>query len=306
MIENIILGSNLRQDVKTTRIKIFSIFAITTLFMILINSLSVYLTSRENISNFRLRGEGMINRMNMENFRLIEEQFKHEQINRLLTSIIFNNLSLLIALLSTFWILSYFVFIQLSNKINAKDDFLRFTSHELRTPLAILNSELSLVKNSDNINDLKETVNSSIDEVKKLHNLSNYFLEELEGKTILVDVEYSLKALIEEIVFKYKNYNPKSINIITDLDEVKYNKVPKITMERILTNLIDNIIKYSKTYSKANIILNHNQIKFINFTDNLTITDGTGIELIKNLSHKYNLKFNSKLNNNIYNTLIIL
>ncbi|WP_129408475.1 sensor histidine kinase [Marinitoga lauensis] len=134
-----------------------------------------------------------------------------------------------------------------------KTEFLSTVSHELRTPLAAIKAYSESIVDSLEILDtetLKDFMETILNEADHLQNLLDEILDfsKLEMKTINIKKEkFSINELIEEIYIANKNkaeingvklYKvlPKE-NIIVNLDRTR--------VKQILSNLIDNAIKYS-------------------------------------------------------------
>lgn len=66
---------------------------------------------------------------------------------------------------------------RLEQSFLSQKDFVSNISHELRTPLAMIIAELELTKNTENIVELKETLQSTLDDAKKIVKLANSLLD---------------------------------------------------------------------------------------------------------------------------------
>lgn len=134
-----------------------------------------------------------------------------------------------------------------------KTEFLSMVSHELRTPLAAIKAYSESIVDSLEMLDtetLKDFMETILNEADHLQNLLDEILDfsRLEMKTINIKKEeFSINELIEEVYNSNKNkaeangvklYKvlPKE-NIIVKLDRTR--------VKQILSNLIDNAIKYS-------------------------------------------------------------
>lgn len=136
---------------------------------------------------------------------------------------------------------------------NHKDQLFSIVSHDLRSSVNALktsNSKLSdslQTKNYEELNQLI-TQNSSIanDTYSLLDNLLHWAMlqtkqlyfhkESVHLYSIVQQIEYNYKSLLQEKEIRFENLVPKNIFLFVDLDSLKI----------IFRNLLDNAIKFSK------------------------------------------------------------
>ncbi len=163
-----------------------------------------------------------------------------------------------------------------------KNDFVSIASHELRTPLGVINGYLNLFLNGqlgtitqDQRTFIERIFHSSTDMSTLVEDLLN--ISRIEAGRLEVSVQsFDLDKLIQEVIGHLEpRYQAKSIRI-------RYKASPELIrlradrnkLERALTNIIDNAIKY--TYDGGTITI-ATQIK--NDTVAVTIKDsGVGIK----------------------------
>ncbi|MCK5401423.1 MAG: PAS domain S-box protein [Flavobacteriaceae bacterium] len=146
-----------------------------------------------------------------------------------------------------------------------KTKFLSLVSHEFKTPLSgILTSTILLGKYE--LSEQQEKRNKHIkiitNKVQYLNNILNDFLsvEKLEtGKVNYSFKTFKLSKIINEVLYNYNMLlkEGQKINYPENIDEISLFQDEKI-VELILSNLINNAIKYSPENSIIDIVINQN------------------------------------------------
>ncbi|RMG78111.1 MAG: response regulator [Bacteroidetes bacterium] len=144
---------------------------------------------------------------------------------------------------------------------NMKTKFFANISHELRTPLTLIMSPLeeALTKTKDAA--LKEELQLAHSNSKKLLNLVNEILDlsKLEaGKLQLNRSPVHLQSLARRIFFSFQSLAQlRRVELIfkNNLPEDLTLKLDNEKFEKILTNLISNAIKFSKSGGKVQLTL---------------------------------------------------
>ncbi|MEW9094716.1 MAG: HAMP domain-containing sensor histidine kinase [Clostridiaceae bacterium] len=134
-------------------------------------------------------------------------------------------------------------------------------SHDLRTPLTSLLGYIEFIKNNKNLSEEQKEEYIDIIESKgsNLRNLMNEFfqLSKLDSKDTKLDIKkINLSEIIRQnIILLYNDFNNKEIEPVIDLPPKDvYAMGDKEAVERILSNLISNAIKYG--YEGKNIGIN--------------------------------------------------
>ena len=152
--------------------------------------------------------------------------------------------------------------------------FIALASHELRTPTAIIISGLEVNLNNKklDLNQAKQTLQDTLDEMREFSKLSNNLLDISKYDTkIKSDYEFiDISGLLKSIIEKNKNIALKKNIIIKDEVEVKVLiKGNKIDIGRVFYNILDNAIKYTP---EGGAILVSDKIEnnkyILNFQDN--------------------------------------
>ena len=141
-----------------------------------------------------------------------------------------------------------------------KNDFISNVSHELRTPVTILTSyadTLYQYGKDFNYDEQKEFIGTINQEVMRLNKMVNDILDfsKLQNDVELEKTKQSIMPVIERSIENHKILaDEKNITFSVikepDLPEVAFNEQ---SIERVLSNLITNAIKYSPDNSRVKI-----------------------------------------------------
>ena len=142
--------------------------------------------------------------------------------------------------------------------LNQRSEMLTGISHDLRTPLTRIKLQLEMIKDPV----LSKKLSSDIDEMEKM--LNEYLQFASSGAKEKTET-FNVSELMKNIVDKYDNPN-----IISEIKDKVYFDGRKNLIQRSITNLIDNSIKYGK---KFNIKLNKTKSFILITIDD----DGPGI-----------------------------
>ena len=151
---------------------------------------------------------------------------------------------------------------------NLKKDFISYASHELKSPLTLIKGNAELLKHGmvkdeeykkvvSNISKQTDLMSNIIEDMLMLSRLENFKESQ--------DVEMNLKEKINEILELMRPLIiKKNISIITNCENIKYNADPMDIM-KLLKNIIENAVIYSKNNSKIeiNLLRNNKMIIFI-------------------------------------------
>jgi PAS domain S-box-containing protein len=167
-----------------------------------------------------------------------------------------------------------------------KDDFIKMASHELKTPITSINGYVQLLLNiyneaeTEKLQMSRSTVRSSLGTIaKQVTKLTRLISELLDlsriesGKLELHCAEFDLNELIEETVGDVRHTTSKHAIIVESNFEGKlYGDKDRIG--QVLTNLLNNAVKYSPDADSVNLRVERND-RFAT----LTIKDsGIGID----------------------------
>lgn len=138
----------------------------------------------------------------------------------------------------------------------AQSRFTSDASHELRTPLAAMKTELEVALRDPALSkkEMRELLSSNLEEVDKLSKISGSLL-------LLSRLEHSglatRRVAFDDIVRRsVENHNKKTARIIYKPPERPlYVAAHQVSIEELVTILVDNALKYSPKKSKVDVAL---------------------------------------------------
>ena len=148
-------------------------------------------------------------------------------------------------------------------QISQRTDMLSAVSHDLRTPLTRMKLQLEMMKNSPEIEDLKQDIS---DMEKLVEEYLDFARVDNKEKNNLIKI----KDFLTDKIIKFYSKMSKNIDYQIDLTDDLEMAIKKTTLQRALINLIDNAFNYG----------NHVALNCKISDNNLMITiddDGPGI-----------------------------
>ncbi len=275
------------------RLKLALTYLSIIMFMSIIFSVIIY-----NISFSELRSQRSVE---FPKQNIFYDEFEKIRDNRLQQAeenlrdrlIIFNLISLVAG-----GFLSYVLAIKslrpIEEVLDAQERFTSDASHEIKTPLTVMKSEVEVALRDKNLSvqDARETLNSCLEEVIKLENLTSGLLQLARHENSeIIKQEIDPKEIIENSIKQLKpKIQAKKLKIVVDKNFKKSYKLmaePE-TLTQSLVILIDNAIKYSPTKSTIDIAFKSGLSSF-----NFTVKDhGPGINP-KDLPHIFDRFYRS-------------
>ncbi len=215
----------------------------------------------------------------------------------------------------------------------AKQDFFANASHELKSPLTTIIGYQQMI--SEGIIDTNEEIidasKRTLYEAKRMNQMVIDMLElsSLESEKIINNEVNNLKDVTQNIINSYTlKLEDKHINLSTSLSDLNV-KIPQKDLIHLISNLIDNAIKYNIEKGKIDININKDDNSFIIKDTGIGISKdnqervferfyqvdknrasdqgtGLGLSIVKHICLKYNikLKLDSKLNKGTSITLV--
>ncbi|WP_026775434.1 sensor histidine kinase KdpD [Polaribacter sp. Hel_I_88] len=211
-----------------------------------------------------------------QNFKLMYNNPNFEAIKRSFGGI---SLSLLLSLLiisSLFYLLK--IINQQKELAIIKNDLISNITHEFKTPIATVSTAIEAIENFNVLDDKEKTkkyLAMSGVQLKKLHQMVEKLLETatLDSEQLLLKKEtIDVVEMTERLVHKHQMLaNNKELVFSSNLKPI-YLHVDVFHFENVISNLIDNAIKYGGNSIEINI----NSI--LKSTEITIADDGNGIE----------------------------
>lgn len=161
-----------------------------------------------------------------------------------------------------------------------KQNFISLMSHDLKTPVAKIATMSDVLKQkySDNL-DLSDGLNSIIDSTKELNKFITSILDltKVESQNInLTIVQKDINPIIESVIDSLSyEYKRKNIEVEVGLGPLYPISIDVSLLFRVISNIVENAIKYSPINSKISIkTWDDAQWVYIQVADN-----GPGIDL---------------------------
>jgi signal transduction histidine kinase len=154
--------------------------------------------------------------------------------------------------------------IKLKELDKLKNEFLSIASHQVRTPLSIIKGYISLLrgKKAGEISEQQDHFMKNIQEANdQLINIINDFLNlsRIEQKRMKLEIsESDIEKIIEQVTERL-NHEAELKNIKLNFVKETQN-IPKVNIDEpkiieVITNLVDNAIKYSPEKSEVKVTL---------------------------------------------------
>lgn len=135
---------------------------------------------------------------------------------------------------------------------NLKQNFISLMSHDLKTPVAKVAGIADILKikfSTTNTTEQSELIENILNSTKELNNFINSILDltKIESQNLTLrkeskDINKIVEGIIEKLEFEAK---AKEIKIESDLSPLYPIEVDSVLMNRVISNLVENAIKYA-------------------------------------------------------------
>jgi signal transduction histidine kinase len=133
---------------------------------------------------------------------------------------------------------------------NLKQNFISLMSHDLKTPVAKIAGIADILKiKFNNTPEQTELIDNVVASTKELNNFINSILDltKIESQNLTLrkeskDVNRIIEGIVEKLEFEA---NAKEMKLETDLSPLYPIQIDTVLMNRVISNLIENAIKYA-------------------------------------------------------------
>ena len=161
--------------------------------------------------------------------------------------------------------------------LDAQSRFTADASHELRTPLAVMQTEIEIARTDPTLTkaDALALIDSNLEEVKKLHRLSDGLLRLARSEVRPLELTaLSLETVAHDVVDRVAaSAKARQVSLLNDTSGLMVNGDHESIVE-LVAILLDNAIKYSPAGSSVTLTTErHGHANWLNVVDH-----GQGIE----------------------------
>ncbi len=163
---------------------------------------------------------------------------------------------------------------RINRSFAVQKQFMQDVSHELKTPLTVIRGEMEVaLKRERSINEYRDILESSLDEIKKINRIleSLLALARFDSDAVSLhkestDITELIKEILNDIEILALQKNIE-ITVITEASDNIVN-IDRERMRRVFYNIFDNAIKYSSEKGKIEIDIGRVDGEvFINISD---------------------------------------
>lgn len=165
---------------------------------------------------------------------------------------------------------------RLEQAMKREQEFTSYASHELRTPLAVLKGSFEvLIRKSRTQEEYVAKIQSGLIEINKLNEIIDQLLDLARVELEVCDVhEIDLGSIVEEVVDSVVIDGQRKVTFVNETSHPTYVSSNEKSLIIILTNLIQNALKYSLPRTTVTVLLLQTNAETI--LD--VIDEGTGIK----------------------------
>ncbi|MDB4939906.1 MAG: histidine kinase [Candidatus Doudnabacteria bacterium] len=191
----------------------------------------------------------------------IRNQFADDAASSLLLSLLIIDGIIFVVSAAASYTFAGYTLRPLQKTMAAQKRFVANASHELRTPLAVMQTDIEVLTRQDQTlsEQAKRTLASAMQELKVMKDLSNQMLSLSKAENSIISsnkTEFDLAVLLEEVYSRMKPLaEKKKIEMQIESTRVSIIHADQNHIDHVISNLIDNAIKYTKIGGKIMISL---------------------------------------------------
>lgn len=163
---------------------------------------------------------------------------------------------------------------QVEHLERVRQEFLSNISHELRTPLTSIMAFVETLEDGaiDDAQNNRRFINVIKKNAERMHLLIDDIseLSSIESGNVSVEIKrLDLHELVREVFATLEaKAEERDVTLILDVDENSFVEADVVRLEQMLTNLIDNAIKFNRRHGTVTVSLNSSdEIDFIEISD---------------------------------------
>jgi two-component system, OmpR family, sensor kinase len=149
---------------------------------------------------------------------------------------------------------------QLAQTFDRQREFLANASHELRGPLTVLRGNLDLLGLELSQQDRLDSAREASEEVDRMSHLVSdlLFLSEVDAQETVEHQPVALHALLLDIQHRLKGVDAGAHDLVVDQNEPTFVSGDRDRLEQMLSNLVDNALRYTPTGGRVSLSLRNN------------------------------------------------
>jgi len=199
----------------------------------------------------------------------------------------------------------------ISDLYKQQDFFLKKIIHEMNTPLGIIRLNIDSLESQIGQKEEFEAIKASSKSLSSIYE-DIYYLSKKEKRVLDVEEIDILLYLSKRISFFHELASIKDIFLELHLEDNFIVNMNKYELERIIDNTLSNAIKHSFKDTTVDVFIEKNRIKIQNNGHEIKSSDnifkafhqddnekglGLGLNIIKEICQKYNIKIDLNINN---------
>ncbi|WP_304518184.1 sensor histidine kinase [Cecembia rubra] len=146
---------------------------------------------------------------------------------------------------------------RLENAMKREQQFTSDASHELRTPLSVIKGNFEvLIRKPREQEEYINRIKAGLEEINKLNSIIDQLLALARSQKGALDIhEIDLGSMVQDLIDSILNNEGRHVHFLNKSEMPVYVKSNEKSLFIILTNLIQNALKYSKEDSEISVTI---------------------------------------------------